>query len=373
MRILLSGGGTAGHINPALAIAAKIKKENPDAVIAFVGTPNGMENKLVTREGYHIYHVDIRGFERSLSPKSIFKNMGTAVMAVTSPIKAGKIIKEFRPDAVIGTGGYVSWPVLKAAAKRGIPTLIHEQNAVVGMTTNMLSKLVDRVMISFEESRGLLECSPDKIVLVGNPTKPDIHKMSREEERKKLSLGDTPYLLSYGGSLGAKVINNNIFNVIESGRFKDRIKHTHGVGSYEWGVRHSEIEERGLDKVSGVDLAEYIYDMPSNMAAADLVISRAGAITLAELAILGKPAILIPSPNVTNNHQYKNAKVVSDAGGALLIEEKDLTSELLSDKIEELLFDKEKLAKMSQCMKSLAIVDSEDKIYGELTKLLESK
>lgn len=371
MRILLSGGGTAGHINPALAIAAKIKKEAPDSVIAFVGTPNGMENRLVERAGYPIYHVAVRGFARSFKPKSIVKNIGTAVMAVTSPLKAKKIIREFKPDAVIGTGGYVSWPVLKAAATLGIPTLIHEQNAVVGMTTNMLSKIVDRVLISFEESRGELECDGDKIVLVGNPTNPDIFKVSKETERQKLGIGDTPYLLSYGGSLGAKVINNNVFDIIESGRFKGRIRHTHGVGSYEWSVRKNEIASRGIDKVDGVEVTEYIYDMPSKMSAADLVIARAGAITLAELAILGKPAILIPSPNVTNNHQYKNAKVVSDAGGAVLIEEKDLTPSLLSDKIEELLFDGERLHAMSQNMRKLAITDSEDKIYREIKALLE--
>lgn len=373
MKILLSGGGTAGHINPALAIAAKIKKEIPDAVIAFVGTPNGMENKLVARAGYPIYHVDVRGFVRSLSPSNIIKNMGTAVMAVTSPIKAKKIIREFRPDAVIGTGGYVSWPVLKAAASLKIPTLIHEQNAVVGMTTDMLSKVVDRVMISFEESRAQFKCDPDKLVLVGNPTNPDIFKVSRDTEREKMGLGDTPYLLSYGGSLGAKVINNNIFDIIEGGRFSGRIRHTHGVGSYEWGVRKEEIERRGLQGVEGVDMAEYIYDMPSKMSASDLVIARAGAITLAELAILGKPAILIPSPNVTNNHQYKNAKVVSDAGGAVLIEEKDLTPTLLSDTIEELLFDKDRLEEMSRNMKKLAITDSEDKIFKEIKTLLENK
>lgn len=373
MKILLSGGGTAGHINPALAIAAKIKKEIPDAVIAFVGTPNGMENKLVARAGYPIYHVDVRGFVRSLSPSSIIKNMGTAFMAVTSPIKAKKIIKEFRPDAVIGTGGYVSWPVLKAAASLKIPTLIHEQNAVVGMTTDMLSKVVDRVMISFEESREQFRCDPDKIVLVGNPTNPDMLRVSRDEEREKLGIGDTPYLLSYGGSLGARVINNNIFDIIESKRFAGRIRHTHGVGSYEWGVRRDEIESRGLLKADGVDMAEYIYDMPSKMSASDLVIARAGAITLAELAILGKPAILIPSPNVTNNHQYKNAKVVSDAGGAVLIEEKDLTASLLSDTIEELLFDRDRLDEMSRNMKKLAITETDDRIFKELKTLLEKK
>ncbi len=372
MRVLLSGGGTAGHINPALAIAAKIKAEEPDSVIAFVGTPSGMENKLVARAGYPIYHVDVRGFARKISPKNVIANIGSAYMALTSPHKARKIIREFRPDVVIGTGGYVSWPVVKSAAAMKIPTLIHEQNAVVGMTTNMLSRVVDKVLISFKESLCQLGEAQSKAVLVGNPVSPDVLRVKKETERERLGIGDTPYLLSYGGSLGARVINNNIFDIIDSGRFKGRIKHTHGVGSYEWSVRRDELSQRGLDK-SYAELSEYIYDMPSRMVACDLVISRAGAITLAELAVLGKPAILIPSPNVTNNHQYRNAKVVSDAGGAVLIEEKDLTSQLLSDTIESLLFDTERLAKMSKCMKSLAIKNCEDKIYAEIKSLTEKK
>lgn len=373
MKFLLSGGGTAGHINPALAIAAKLKKEYPDCEIAFVGTSTGMENKLVARHGYPIYHVDIRGFVRRFDPKSVIKNLGTAVMAVTSPVKAKKIIKAFRPDAVIGTGGYVSWPVLKGASSLGIPTVIHEQNAVVGVTTKMLSKTVDKVLISFEETRSQLECDKDKIVLVGNPVNPDIFNVSHDTERKKLGIDEKPYLLSYGGSLGAKVINNNIFDIIQSGRFKERIRHTHGVGSYEWSVRLDEIKARGLDSVEDTELCEYIYDMPSKMAASDLVIARAGAITLAELAILGKPAILIPSPNVTNNHQYKNAKAVSDMGGAVLIEEKELTSDRLANEIEKLIFDKDRLERMSVCMRKLAIRDSEQKIFNEIKTLLEKK
>ncbi len=371
MKVLLSGGGTAGHINPALSIASKIKKEHPDAEIAFVGTPKGMENKLVSRAGYPIYHVDVKGFIRKKSLKSVVENVGVLYKALTSPMKASKIIKDFRPDIVIGTGGYVSWPVLRAAAKKGIPTAIHEQNAVAGVTTKMLSKVVDKVMISFEESENELDKA--KTVLVGNPVNPDMLKADKTEERKKLDLDEKPYILSYGGSLGAKVINNNIFDIIEKETFKGRVHHTHAVGSYEWRVREEEIKNRGIDKKEGVNISEYIYDMPSKMAAADLVICRAGAITLAELAVLGKPAILIPSPNVTNNHQYKNAKVVADAGGAVLIEEKDLTPERLSDEIEKLVFDKKKLSHMSKCMKALAIADSDKRIYNVVKNLTEGK
>lgn len=369
MRVLLSGGGTAGHINPALAIAAKIKKEHPDAEIAFVGTPFGMENKLVSRAGYPIYHVDVKGFIRKKNIGAMVENIGVLYKALTSPMKAAKIIKEFSPDIVIGTGGYVSWPVLRAAAAKKIPTAIHEQNAVVGMTTRMLSKAVDKVMISFEDSEGQLDKS--KTVLVGNPVNPLMTEVKKEEERKKLGIGDKPYILSYGGSLGSRVINNNIFDIVEREAFKGKTYHTHGIGSYEYKVRKEEIEKRGLDKKEGVELSEYIYDMPSRMAAADLVISRAGAITLAELAILGKPAVLIPSPNVTNNHQYKNAKVVSEAGGAVLIEEKDLTSQRLEDEINKLIFDSDKLSHMSECMKKLAINDSDARIYKVIKELTE--
>ena len=196
MRVLLSGGGTAGHINPALAIASIIKKEHPDAEIAFVGTPNGMENKLVTRAGYPIYHVDVTGFIRKKSIKAMFQNVGVLYRAVTSPLAASKIIKSFSPDIVIGTGGYVSWPVLRAAVSKGIPTAIHEQNAVVGVTTKMLSGIVDRVMISFEESRSELETDKNKIVLVGNPVNSDMLHSSNEDERAKLGIGEKPYLLS---------------------------------------------------------------------------------------------------------------------------------------------------------------------------------
>lgn len=373
MRVLLSGGGTAGHINPALAIASKIKKEHPDAEIAFVGTPKGMENKLVTRAGYPIYHVDVKGFSRKKTLKSVLDNAGALYKAMTSPLVASKIIKSFSPDIVIGTGGYVSWPVLRAAATKGIPTVIHEQNAVVGVTTKMLSKIVDKVMISFEESRAQLDVDERKIVLVGNPVNSDMLKVSKEDERKKLKITDKPYVLSYGGSLGAKAINNNIFEIIKKGGLDGKIYHTHGVGSYEWRVRENEIKEINNLNKEGIEIVEYIYDMPSKMAASDLVISRAGAITLSELAVLGKPAILIPSPNVTDNHQYKNAMVVAEAGGAVVIEEKNLSDEFLESEIKRLVFDKDALKRMSDCMKKLAIPDTDDRIYGVIKGALEAR
>ena len=365
MRVLLSGGGTAGHINPALAIAEKIRLENPDAEIAFVGTPAGMENRLVAKAGYKIYHVDVKGFQRKLT----LKNVSTAWKALVSPIRAGKIIKEFCPDIVIGTGGYVSWPVVKAAASRKIPTVIHEQNAQAGVTTRMLSAVVDKVMISFEATRGQLRAENEDIVLTGNPVRPELFTINREDEREKLSLPDRPYIVSCGGSLGARAINENVLELIRRKTFSsNNIYITHAVGSYEWKRRESEIEN--LEKTEGCSVQEYIYDMPSRMCASDLVICRAGAITLAELATLGKPAILIPSPYVTDNHQYKNAKVVENEGAAVVIEEKDLTPELLEKTVLELLGDKTRLEQMQKNARKLAINDTHDRIYKIVNELV---
>ncbi len=366
MRVLLSGGGTAGHINPALAIADKIKREMPDAEIAFVGTPRGMENILVEKAGYEIFHVDVKGFQRKLTPK----NISVLWKALTSPIKAASIIKKFKPDIVIGTGGYVSWPVVKAAAKKKIPTAIHEQNAFAGVTTRMLSSFVDRVMISFEETRCQLKTKDERIVLTGNPVRHELFEKNKEEEREKLGITSSKYLLSYGGSLGARAINDACLEMLKNNSFENKdVFHTHAVGAYEWKKRAEEI--KGLGKIKGGETLEYIYDMPSRMCASDLVVCRAGAITLAELAVLGKPAILIPSPYVTDDHQLKNALVYERAGAAVVIEEKDLTCEKLKETVSELFFDEDRLSEMSRAARSLAVRDTDERIFKIIKELVE--
>jgi UDP-N-acetylglucosamine--N-acetylmuramyl-(pentapeptide) pyrophosphoryl-undecaprenol N-acetylglucosamine transferase len=366
MKVLLSGGGTAGHINPALAIAEKIRMEIPDAEIAFVGTPRGMENRLVEKAGYKIYHVDVKGFQRKLT----LKNLSTAWKAVTSPLRAGKIIKEFKPDIVIGTGGYVSWPVVKAASSRKIPTLIHEQNAQAGVTTRMLSAVCDKVMISFEATRSQLRAKSENIILTGNPVRPELFRVNKEAERSRLSIPDAHYIVSCGGSLGARAINEAMLTLVKNKSLSSKgVFLTHAVGSYEWERRQGEISS--LEKDSYTEVCEYIYDMPSRMCAADLVICRAGAITLAELAVLGKPAILIPSPYVTDNHQYKNAKVVENGGAAVVIEEKDLTPELLEKMVFEILSDSKRLEQMQKCARALAINDTHDRIWKCIKELVK--
>ncbi|MBE6704164.1 MAG: undecaprenyldiphospho-muramoylpentapeptide beta-N-acetylglucosaminyltransferase [Ruminococcaceae bacterium] len=375
MRVLISGGGTGGHINPALAIAQMLREKYKDAVIEYVGTKRGLETKLVPREGYKLHTVKVRGFSRSLSPA----NIDAAIKAVTSVWEAKKIIKDFRPDIVIGTGGYVCWPVLKAAAKMGIPTAVHEQNAVVGMTVKMLAKYVDKVMISFEESRELFDC-PEKLVLTGNPIKPEMLRASASESRKKLGFDEeTPMILSYGGSLGAMMINRNVLSVIENFSEKNDVYHVHATGRGEWQEIKSKLLERGYtdngDYVTKgkVTVREYIYDMPVLLSAADIVISRAGAMTIAEIAALGKASVMIPSPNVTNNHQYKNAHVLEKAGGAVLIQEKDLTPDTLANALSELINDREKLQSLKNNVRQFAVTDSLDRVEKVVNELLGQK
>ncbi len=366
MKVVLSGGGTAGHINPALSIAKKILEKEPNSQILFVGTPEGMENRLVTKEGFPIRHVKVKGFQRKLT----LQNLKVAYLAITSVGQAKKILKEFCPQVVIGTGGYVSWPVLRAATKMKIPTLIHEQNALPGLTTQRLSKVVDTVCLSFEESRDKLPCDPKKTVLTGNPISPLLGTLTRAQCRSQLGI-TAPFLLSFGGSLGAHVINEAMFEIAKEYSSRQPIFHTHAFGVREFESYMAMEKKEGICRFGNVHFSEYIYDMPRQLAAADLVVCRAGAITLAELAVMGKPAILIPSPNVTDNHQYKNALVYHEKGAAILIEEKDLTPEKLQKEIHSVLRSPERLRKMSENMKKLSHADANEVIWNEIRKLVK--
>lgn len=368
LRAVISGGGTAGHINPALSIAKKIREKDPEAEILFVGTPGGMENSLVPREGFPIRHVDVMGFKRALT----LQNVKVAWKAFTSISAAKKILKEFRPDVVVGTGGYVCWPVLRAAASMKIPTLIHEQNAIPGLTTSKLSRVVDRVCVSFEGSGDAFPCGKDKIVLTGNPVDPAVGTLDRTAVRRELGIY-VPFLLSYGGSLGAKAINEACFALARDWCVKKPVFHTMAVGKREYDHWQEEAKKADVCRFGNVRVCDYIYDMPRQMTAADLVICRAGAITLAELSLIGTPAILIPSPNVTNNHQYKNAAVFRDRGAAVLIEEKDLTPERVRSAVVSLLEDPAKRAEMSRQMKSLGVFGSADRIWNEICSLTARK
>ena len=310
MRVLLTGGGTGGHINPALAIADIIKMNVPDAEIAFVGTERGMENRLIPKEGYPLYHIEIQGLQRSLS----LSNFKTAYLVMTSPHKAKKILREFRPDIVIGTGGYVCWPLLQAASSMGIPSMVHESNALPGVAVRQLQNKVDVILTNFEATADLLRAK-DRIVHVGNPLRSGYESVDKMTARKALGIPDSTrfVILSFGGSLGAAKLNEAAVDVMRQFSLTRKdVMHIHAGGSrgYENAMRL--FSGYGLAGNERLVIKDYIYNMHQYMAAADLVICRAGAMTLTELAKMKKSAILIPSPNVTDNHQYKNAKVCGD-------------------------------------------------------------
>lgn len=371
MKVLVTGGGTGGHVNPALAIANTLREQIPDVEIAFVGTSHGIENKLVPKAGYPLHHIEIQGLRRSLSPG----NIKTAWLVVTSTVKAKKLIRSFRPDLVVGTGGYVCWPIVRAAALAGIPTALHESNAVPGVAVKMLEKYVDIVFTNFEETAEHLK-HPEKAMHVGNPMRTEFAAIDRDAARRALGIeGKYRYfLLSCGGSMGAERVNEEMLEVMRSYSAKHSdVYHVHATGSLEFQAASAKFQEYGLNKYDNVELTEYIYDMPQKMAAADLVINRAGAMTLSELALMRKACILIPSPNVTNNHQYKNAHALEKAGAALLFEEKDLTEGKLSAEIEALMEDRQRRREMSEKIAAFAVPDANRRIYEALMDLVRKK
>ena len=368
MHILFAGGGTAGHINPALAIAGYIREKHPDAHISYIGTPNKLEAKLVPEKGYNFRTIEVAGLNRSMSPKGIVKNVKALTMAATASLNAAKILKELSPDVVVGTGGYVSGPVLREAARLGIKTAIHEQNAFPGVTTKMLASKVDAVMLAMPEAEKYMKLKK-KPYITGNPIRRELLKISKEEARAALGIGDKPLILSFGGSLGAKYINIAVEGLIEWHNGSGKFHHIHGTGKSGYEPMMNDFKEKGITLSKDVDIREYIKNMDECMAAADIVISRAGAITLSEITAMGKPAILIPSPYVAENHQFHNAMTLKRAGAAEIIEEKDLSAERLISVVERLIENKPKLEKMSNSAKKIAITDANERIYEIILRL----
>ena len=367
MRVILTGGGSAGHVNPALAIANIIKVNDPSAEIIFVGTSKGLENDLVPKAGYKLCHVEISGIARSLSPS----NIKTAFRVLTSPAKAKKLIKEFKPDIVIGTGGYACWPSLTAASKMGIPTVLHEANATPGVAVKQLSGKMDVIMTNFKETTERIS-SKQRTMHVGMPMRGEFDSISKSEARKKLGISEDKFvILSFGGSLGAPMVNRAALEIMEKfSSVCDNVVHYHSSGSREYENMMKEYREKGIKECKNIDLAPYIYDMSIKMAAADIVISRAGAVTLAELARMRATAILIPSPNVTDNHQYKNAKVLEDAGAAVIIEEKEFDGNIVSDTVKHLAADKAQRERMSENIGRFYDMETGKKMFAEINALV---
>ena len=367
MKVLLAGGGTAGHINPAIAIANTIKARDKNAEIAFIGTKKGMENNLVAKAGYPIHHIEMRGLRRSLS----LSNIKTAYYYFTAPIKAKKLLLDYQPDVVIGTGGYLCWPLLHAAAKLGIPTAVHESNAIPGKAVKMLEDDVDRIYINFPTTEQYFT-EQDKILCVGNPliTMPDTKTETDLREKLGIPANAKKILLSFGGSLGAQRVNEEVLALMRDyTAHHPEIFHIHATGKIEYEDAMAMAKEYGVDDKPNIRLLEYIYDMPLWEKAADAVICRAGAMTIAEMALLGKACILIPSPNVANNHQYENAKRLSDANAAIMHEEKNLTPSALTESVRSILEDEEMATALSQAIKAFAKPEAADDIYKDLLLL----
>lgn len=371
MRILMTGGGTAGHINPALAIAELLKKEYPDAEFLFVGAKGRMETQLVPAAGYPIRTVSVRGFQRRLSLKNIGRNILAVANVFTSSLEAKKIIKEFKPDLAVGTGGYVCGPVLREAIKAGVPVAVHESNAFPGVTVKMLGKEGALVLLCSEDARRHL---PDGItsVVTGNPIRADFITLDKATARAELGVDARPLVLSFGGSLGAARLNEAMAEVLRRSRAEGKLQHIHGAGKNGYPAMKAQLEEMGVAlSGDGVTVREYIDDMPRCMAAADVVICRCGAMTLSELPAAGKPSILIPSPYVAENHQYHNAMVLVGRGAAVCIEEKDLTPDSLWQAIESITADPDGLRRMEQNARDAAILDADERIMKELNALLK--
>lgn len=370
MKVLFAGGGTAGHINPAIAVAGYIKQKHPDAEIVFIGTKRGMESRLVPQAGYEFHTIDVEGFQRKLSFENIKRNLSAVSKLLGASSAARKLLLQLRPDVVVGTGGYVSAPVLSQAAKLGIKCCIHEQNAFAGKTNKMLAPKVDAVMLAMPEAAKFIKPKNEPII-VGNPVRQSIIDMKKDEARRQLGLDERPVILSFGGSLGARRINQTVADVIAAHWQSGSYVHYHATGKYGTELMPALLKEKGVDMTAeNLRITEYIDNMDLLMAAADLVICRAGAITVSELAVQGKPAILIPSPNVAENHQFYNAMTLVSRDAAELIEEKDLTGSLLAERTLALIGDKARLQQMHENSLAGAIFDVNERMYKVIMGLL---
>ena len=373
-RVLLAGGGTAGHVNPALAIAEIIKDKYPDTQFCFAGNPDKIEAELVKKAGYRFEPVRIEGFQRHINPANIKRNFKAVGYLMKSGRTCKKIIRDFKPDLVVGTGGYVSGPVVRAAAKMGIKTAVHEQNAFAGVTNKLLAKHVDLVMLSVKEAKKYFE-KAKKVVVTGRPVRNAFSRMSKQEARKKLGFDDdTVCVLSTGGSLGSLTINRYVAKLLKYYQDNDiKVDHIHSYGTYaDYKDYVKTLENDGVKvKDDPHRIVDSYINMPVAMAACDLVITRCGACALTEIEAMGRPAVMIPSPMVAENHQYYNGLVLQNAGAGIVIEEKDLTEEGFINTVMDYINDRAKLEESAKNAAKLHITDTRERIMQALDKLLE--
>ena len=370
MRVIISAAGTGGHINPGIAIANKIKEKEPDSKIIFIGTNRGLENDLVPRAGYELKTINAYGLKKEIS----FSNLKHIFQTINSTKTVKKIIDEFKPDVIIGTGGYICGPVFAAGLSRKIPTVLHESNAYPGKAVKMFAKEADLVLAGFEEAKTRL-VEAKKVVVTGTPTK--IKKLNIDSNRKKQILkeigikNDLPILLVFGGSQGAQTINEAIYDLIIKKLNKD-YQIIWAAGQKQYDIIKEKFEKQNIyiSGLTNVKVLPYIYNMEEMMNIADLMVCRSGAMTITEIAIVGKPAIFIPLPSQSANRQEDNARVLEKIGAAKIILNKDLTAERLAEEIDDIIFKKSELDEMGRLANGIAPCDVEEKIYNEIKKVV---
>ena len=375
MNVIFTCGGTGGHINPAIAVANILKERQPDVKILFIGAQGHMEEKLVPAAGYELVTLPGSGLSRKLNLAGIKKNVNAIKCVLSAVGKCKKIIRDFDADVIVGTGGYASFPALLAGSQLKVPTIVHEANAVPGLTTKMAAAVADRVLVCFEESVKHYK-NPAQVEVVGMPVRKEFLFGNKAEARKELGIDDEkPVVVSAFGSQGAKVMNETMADMMPLEQ-KDNFPfhHIHATGSFgkEWMPKR--VQDNGVDyeNCPALDIREYIYNMPTVMAAADVIIGRAGSATCNEIAAAGVPCILIPSPNVTNNHQEKNARVLEEAGGAVVILERECSPEGMYRQIMDLLADESRREQMTAALHCLVKADSADRICDLVEELAKS-
>ena len=369
MNVIFTCGGTAGHVNPALALAGYMQKKDPSVKVLFVGTPGGMEKALVEKSGYPFAGVDVSNFHRSV--RELRHNLHTVRTLLTSRAEAKGILRSFQPDLVVGTGGYASYPMIRAAAAKGIPTAVHESNMIPGLTTRMLEGSAGRIMVGFEDCRQHYK-NPDKIVVTGTPVRGDFFDLTPAEARRKLGFADDkPLVVSFWGSLGASGMNEQMLDFFRAEKAAGfPFHHIHACGNKSWEMMQAAINSEDLTDPA-LDVRQYIYDMAVVMRSADLVICRAGASTISELTALGMPAVIVPSPYVVANHQEKNARILEKHGGAVVITEPESSGEKLFRAAADILGDDARRAAMAKGMASLGISDATERIYETVMSLVK--
>lgn len=375
MNVVFTCGGTGGHINPAIAIANIWKERHPDTKFLFVGGGDELEQELVPKAGYELVCVPAYGIRRSKDFQSIKRNVKAVWLTVSGIQKCRKIFKDFKPDIVVGTGGYASFQALAAGKSMGIPTCVHESNAMPGMTTKMASKFVDKALVCFPESVKHYK-DPSRVEVVGMPVRREFIYTEKAAARKELGLDERPVVMSAFGSQGAMVMNQTmaeLFRLEKEAGFP--YQHIHAVGSFGWEWMPKLVTEKGIDLAAdtAITMKEYLYNMPTVMAAADVVISRAGASTCNEIAASGTPCVLIPSPNVTDNHQEKNARALEKPGGAVVILEKDCSAQKIFDEIKAIVDDPKKSGAMQKALHSIVVPDSAERVCAIMEALIKGK